>query len=136
VIVVTVQDTQAASADTAEPRQLFLWSERAQSPIAIFTITFGDQKMHDADISSDNAYGIVLAKGSGIPQAANASRECKAVIAALLNLDEVAFVILPAQHGSNMLDVGYIESANEDAIMLHVGLVLRSLGVNVVNRKL
>lgn len=130
MIVVTTQSAQAASTDAAEPRQMYVSAVRHQSPISIFTIVFS-WDMHGG---TDDERGLVLVKGQEIPATTKVRQELKAVIDVLLDLDEVVFVVLPAQYGSNMLDVGRISLANEDAIMLRVAATLRNFNVSVVNR--
>jgi len=132
VIVVTTQSLRdGATTDDSKPRKMHVTVMQDQSPIAISTIAFS-WPMHDS--RTDDPRGVVLVKGPDIPADIKMSPECKAVIEALFELDEVAFVVLPPSHSHNMLDVGRLSLADEDAIMRHVIAALEGFNIDVANR--
>lgn len=133
MIVVTAQSLQAeaTSTDDSKPRKMHVTVMQDQSPIAISTIAFS-WPMHDS--RTDDPRGVVLVKDQDIPKGIKMSPECKAVIETLLGLDEVAFVILPPSHSCNMMDIGRLSLADEDAIMRHVVAALEGFNIDVANR--
>ena len=110
MIIVARQGSQDSSNGTTEPRQMFLSARQNQAP-------------------------FVLTRGQEIPGSIKMLPEYKAVIELLLDLNEVAFVVVPPSYSSCMLHVGRTMLANEDAIMLRVAAVLKSFNIVIVNRE-
>ena len=131
VIIVARQGSQDSSNETTEPRQMLLSARQNQAPFVLFTIGFS-WDMHDS--GTDDPRGIVLTRGQEIPGSIKMLPEYKAVIELLLDLNEVAFVVVPPSYSSCMLHVGRTMLANEDAIMLRVAAVLKGFNIVIVNR--
>ena len=121
---------EATATDASEKRLIRITPMQDQSPIAITTIAF-TWDMHDS--GTDDPRGLTLVRGREIPASVRMRPECKAVIETLLGLEEVAFVILPPRHSSNMLHVGRLSLADEKTIMLRVAAALSDFNIEVVN---